>query len=306
MAIHKKPLSALPSVRQLRAFLTVYQVGSVSAAAEQLALTQPAVTVLLRELEARLGLRLFDRSTRALRPTEAAAEAAGYAQRALAELEGMASRMRELAQGRTGRVRLAATATVAATLLPPAMQAFRALHPEVKVEVEEVAPEGFVELLLSERVDFGVGTIEAPVAALREEVFMRDALVVVARADTVAFPAGASMTWKQLAPRPVVTVKPGYGIRRRIDEAARAAGVQLRIEHEVSLLTTALAMAAHGLAAAIVPASVAAQAAWPHLLTRRLVRPAVDRPIGIVWKRDRSLSPAARAFAEVLHARHRG
>jgi DNA-binding transcriptional LysR family regulator len=58
MPIHKKPLSqrGLPSVRQLRAFVAVYHAGQVSAAAEQLALTQPAVTVLLRELEARLGV----------------------------------------------------------------------------------------------------------------------------------------------------------------------------------------------------------------------------------------------------------
>ena len=60
-------MRGLPSVRQLRAFAAVYYTGQVSAAAERLALTQPAVTVLLRELEERLGVKLFDRSTRSLR-----------------------------------------------------------------------------------------------------------------------------------------------------------------------------------------------------------------------------------------------
>ena len=68
MAIYKKfsSLKDLPSVRQLRAFMAVYETGSVSAAADLLALTQPAVTLLLKELEHKLDLRLFDRSTRTL------------------------------------------------------------------------------------------------------------------------------------------------------------------------------------------------------------------------------------------------
>ena len=297
MAIHKKPLSALPSVRQLRALVAVHRTGSISAAAQELSLTQPAVTVLLRELEDRLGLKLFDRSTRLLRPTAAAAEAVGHAQRALAEMEAMAAGMAELAGAGRGRVRVASTATVAQTLLPAAMRRFRDLHPGVKVELEEVAPDAFVEALLAERVDFGVGTLESAVAGLREQVLLRDVLVAAALPGP-GFAAGSSITWKQLAALPVVTVKAGYGVRRRIDEAARAAGVMLRIEHEVALLSTAVALAEHGLATAIVPASILA--ANPRLVARRITRPAVERPIAIVVKRDRSLSPAAQALAEVL------
>lgn len=297
MPIHKKPLSALPSVRQLRALVAVHRTGSISAAAQELSLTQPAVTVLLRELEDRLGLRLFDRSTRLLRPTAAAAEAVGHAQRALAELEAMAAGMAELAGAGRGRVRVASTATVAQTLLPPAMRRFRDLHPGVKVELEEVAPDAFVEALLAERVDFGVGTLESPVAGLREQVLLRDALVAAALPGP-DFAAGSSITWKQLAALPVVTVRPGYGVRRRIDEAAKAAGVTLRLKHEVALLSTAVALAEHGLATAIVPGSILS--ARSSLVARRIIRPAVERPIAIVVKRDRSLSPAAQALAEVL------
>lgn len=301
MAIHKKPLSALPSVRQLRALVAVHRTGSISAAAQELALTQPAVTVLLRELEDRLGLKLFDRSTRLLRPTAAAAEAVGHAQRALAELEAMATGMAQLAGAGRGRVRVAATATVAQTLLPPAMRRLRDLHPGVKVELEEVAPDAFVEALLAERVDFGVGTLEGPVAGLREQVLLRDVLIA-AGLPGPGFAAGASITWKQLAALPLVTVRPGYGVRRRIDEAARAAGVTLQIEHEVSLLSTAVAMAEHGLATAIVPGSILGNAAGTRLVARRITRPAVERPIAIVAKRDRSLSPAAQALVEVMQA----
>src|ERR671926_181141 len=106
MATHKKTLSvrALPSVRQLRAFVAVYHAGQVSAAAEAIA----------------------------------------YAERALAELEAMVAGMAELAGARRGRLRIAATSTVAQTLLPAAMREFLAAHPDVKVEIEDVAPSEFV------------------------------------------------------------------------------------------------------------------------------------------------------------------
>jgi DNA-binding transcriptional LysR family regulator len=301
MAIDKKPFSmrGLPSVRQLRAFAAVYHTGQVSAAAQQLALTQPAVTVLLRELEGRLGVKLFDRSTRALRRTQAADEAIGYAERVLAELEAMRASMEEVAGAKRGRVRIAATSTLAQTLLPPVMRRFLDVHPEVQVEIEDVAPTGFVEAVLRERVDFGVGTLQAPVAGLREEVFLRDVLAAVA-APGPQFQAGKPITWKQLAALPVVTVKAGYGVRPRIDAAAEQAGVALNIVHEVSLLTTALALAASGLGVAVVPASMAGQGRHPNVVARRITRPVVERYTAIVYKAERSLSPAARAFADML------
>jgi DNA-binding transcriptional LysR family regulator len=301
MAIHKNPLSmrALPSVRQLRAFVAVYHAGQVSAAAEQLALTQPAVTVLLRELEDKLGVKLFDRSTRALRRTEAADEAIAYAERALAELAGLGASMAELSGGRRGRVRIAATATVAQTLLPPAMRRFLDAHPGVRIEIEDVAPTAFVEAVLADRVDFGIGTLEAPVPGLREDVVLRDSLAAVGLPGP-DFPADRPITWKQLSALPLVTVKPGYGVRRRIDAAAEAAGVTLRIAHEVSLLTTALALAASGLGVAVVPASLPAFGADRRLVVRKLTRPAVERNTAVVYRGERALAPAAQAFVEVL------
>lgn len=301
MPIHKKPLSVrtLPSVRQLRAFVAVYHSGQISAAADQLALTQPAVTMLLRELEDKLGVKLFDRSTRALRRTEAALEAIGYAERALAELEAMGASMAELAGARRGRVRIAATSTVAQTLLPPLLRRFLDAHPDVKVEIEDVAPTGFVEALLLERVDFGIGTLEAPVPGLREDVFLRDSLAAVALAGP-AFRADKPITWKQLAALPLITVKAGYGVRGRIEAAALEAGVQLQIAHEVSLLTTAIAMAASGLGVAVVPASLLAHGADRRLVARKIMRPHVERNTAVVYRAERSLSPAAAAFVAVL------
>ena len=242
------PLRGLPSVRQLRAFVAVYQSGHVSAAAEMLSVTQPAVTVLLREFEDRLGVRLFERTTRTLRRTDAAAEAYAYAQRALAELESLTQAMADFSGSRTGRLRVAATSTVVQTLLPGLLRAFTQAHPDVQLIVDDCPPGEFVERIAGERVDCGIGTLETAVPGLVEHVFLHDSLVAVALPSV--FGSDRALSWKQLAAFPVITVKPGYGVRRQIDRAAVEAGVHLHVAHEVSLLTTALALASGGLGVA--------------------------------------------------------
>jgi DNA-binding transcriptional LysR family regulator len=295
-------LKDLPSIRQLRAFVAVYQTGNLSTAAELLSLTQPAVTVLLRDLEAKLGVRLFDRTTRRLQRTEAALEAIGFAERALAELMALGSTMADFAGTRRGRLRVSATTSVAQTLLPERLAGFHALHPGIKVSVDDCAPAELVEHVLSGHSDLGIGTLEAPVPGLQERVFLRDFLVV---AGTQAHLGGSgrSITWKQLSTLPVITVKGGYGVRGRIDQAAADAGVQLRLEHEVSLLTTAVALAAAGLGVAVVPGTVASSTRTPGLLMRPLVRPQVQRTLSLIHKTDRALSPAAQAFVKMLAPR---
>jgi Transcriptional regulator len=299
-SIHKKTLSlkSLPSIRQLRAFVAVYYTGSLSVAAEALSLTQPAVTVLLRELEDKLGVRLFDRTTRTLRRTEAAAEAIVFAERALNELDAMSNSMQELADVQRGRIRIAATSTVAQTLLPKAIRRYLDAHPHVSVTIDDCAPGEFAERILGERVDFGVGTLEGGVPGLEEDHFLDDYLCAVATRRT--FTEGKPLTWKQLTAYPAIVVNPGYGVRRSIDRAVQEADARLQYAFEVSLLTTALAMAASELGVAVLPHSILAHTHYTNLVARRLVRPTVQRTTAVVTKTGRSLSPSARAFADVL------
>ena len=291
-------MRGLPSVRQLRAFVAVYHAGSVSAAAGQLALTQPAVTVLLRELEGKLGVKLFDRTTRSVRRTDAAAEAIAFAERALTELEAMGTSMAELAGKRRGRLRIAATSTVAQIVLPPLVRRFLDAYPDVQVAIEDIPPNEFVETLLADRADLGLGTLEAPFAGLREQRVQRDFLAAVAPASK-DFVHDKPITWKQLEPLPVVTVKPGYGVRRRIDAAAQQAGARLDIVHEGALRTTAIALAANGLGVAVGPGALPAHTPHARLAVRKRTRPAVERQTSIVYRQDRALSPAAQAFVGI-------
>lgn len=301
MPIYKKisSLKDLPTVRQLRAFMAVYETGSMSSAADLLALTQPAVTLLLRELEQKLGVQLFDRTTRALQHTEAASEAYVYAERVFAELNEMSASLSGLANGQRGHIHIAATSTLAQTLLPPVVSKFKKEWPQVRVTIDDCSPAEFVELIGSGRVTFGVGTLEKAMANVEEKVFFEDALVAVSIYEKFSS-SKRPIRWAQLATYPVIAVKPGYGVRRHIDTAAANAGVMLNIEYEVSLLSTALAMAASGLGVAVVPESVMVHCPFRNLVARRLSNPVVFRNTAVIHARGKSLSAAAKGFIDLL------
>lgn len=301
MAIYKKisSLKDLPSVRQIRAFMTVYETGNMSTAADLLSLTQPAVTLLVKELEHKLGVPLFDRTTRTLKRTEAAAEAYTYAERVLQDLNAMSARMSGLASGTRGRIHIAATSTLAQTLLPSVVSEFKNKWPDVVVSIDDCSPREFVDLVSSGRVTFGVGTLETAIANVEEKVFFEDTLVAVARKEKF-FSSKRPLSWKQLASYPVIAVRPGYGVRRNIDRAADDANVKLHIAYEVSMLATALAMAACGLGVAIVPESVMVHSPYHDLLARKLVTPVVTRNTAVIHPTGKPLSTAATEFIELL------
>lgn len=290
-----------PTLRQLRAFRSVYQLRKLSAAAEQLSVTQSAVSVLIRQLEEGLGTRLFDRTTRSLRPTPAAAEAIVVAERILRDVESLGSGLRDLSALRRGRVSLAVTPTLGEILLPRVVRRFARAHPEIRVVIDDCSPEQFVSRVVGEHVDLGLGTPERAAADVDTEKLMGDHLALVCRKDH-PLAAKRTLRWADLAGQGILTVRPGYGIRPLIDGAAAQAGVQLDVRNEVTFLSTAVWMAQSGLGAAIMPSAYAREPEHKGLVVRKLAQPVVSRDISIVTKRGRSLSPAAQALVEALRA----
>jgi DNA-binding transcriptional LysR family regulator len=288
-----------PTIRQLRAFLAVYQLKKLSAAAQRLFVTQSAVSMLIRQLEEGLDARLFDRTTRSLKATAAAEQMMVTVERILRDVDSLSNDFRELAALERGRVTLAITPTLAAFLLPDAMRAFNEQHPGVRVLVNDCAPDQFVSRIIGEHVDFGIGTPERPGAEVEVQRLMRDHLALVCREDHPLAKARV-VRWSDLAGHPLITVRPGYGVRPLIDGTAAEAGVALDVVNEVSFLSTAIWMTGAGMGASIMPSAFARAEADPSLVIKVLSSPRVARDISIVTKRGHSLSAAARAFVEAL------
>ncbi|NDZ13160.1 LysR family transcriptional regulator [Variovorax sp. WS11] len=289
-----------PTIRQLRAFVAVHQLRKLSAAAEKLFVTQSAVSMLIRQLEEGLGTRLFDRTTRSLQATAAANEMLPAAERILRDVDSLSADFRELAQLQRGRICLAITPTLASFLLPDAIRRFGEAHPGVRVVVDDCAPDQFVPRILGEHVDFGIGTPERPGAEVETQTLMRDHLSLVCARGHVLAGSKKPVRWADLAGHPVITVRPGYGIRPLIDATAAQAGVALDVVNEVSFLSTALWMTASGMGPSIMPSAFARAAGDAALVVRSLTAPRVSRDVFVVTKRGRSLSAASRSFIETL------
>lgn len=287
------------TIKQLRAFVAVYQLRGLGAASAQLYVTQSAVSVLIRQMERGLGVRLFDRTTRSLQPTPAADDAIQTAQRVLRDLQSMGVGLSDLSSLRRGRVTVACTPTLAGILLPSAIARFVEAYPDIHVDVDDCDPDQFTARLRGEHVDFGIGTPERAGDGVQMQRLMGDCLSLVCRTDD-PIAARKSVRWKELDGLPVSATRPGYGVRSLIDQSAARAGIRLNVAHEVSLLSTALWMTASGMGPSIMPAAYVHYSRDPRLVAKPLIGPKVARDIYVLVRTGRSLSPAAQQFVRVL------
>jgi DNA-binding transcriptional LysR family regulator len=134
-------------IRHLNAFREVARLGSLSAAAESLAYTQPAVSQQMAALERRAGMPLLDRTTRGVRLTDAGEALLRHAEAILSETALAEQELEAIAGLRGGRVRMASFPTAGAALVPPAVSLFTARYPEVMLSVFEAEPEEAVSML---------------------------------------------------------------------------------------------------------------------------------------------------------------
>jgi len=288
-----------PTIRQLRAFKAVYQLRKLSAAAEQLSVTQSAVSVLIRQLEEGLGARLFDRTTRSLQPTQASEDAIVVANRILRDVDSLGSSFMDLSERKRGRVCIAVTPTLAGMMLPEVVRVFSAHYPHIQVLIDDCAPDQFVSRVVGEHVDFGIGTPERSGGEIQQRTLMRDTLSLVCTADH-PLANRRRVRWADLAGHPLITARPGYGMRQLVEASAARAGVVLDVVNEVSFLSTALWMTAGGHTAALVPAAYAQCADHPELRIKPLTAPVVSRDVFVVTKKGRSLSSACEGFIELM------
>lgn len=200
------------TIRQLRAFLAVVECKSFSEAADAMHLSQAALSGLVKELESRLGVRLFDRNTRSVSPSVVGAAFEPMARRVLISLDEALESVTNLKDLRRGFVRVAAPETLSCTLLPELIAGYQANHPGISVQFEDVPIEQVVSELQSGNVDIGFG----PEGVLRDdaiEVHMIrvDPLWIALRKDD-PLAAGETVNWKDLRERALINYMPNLAI----------------------------------------------------------------------------------------------
>lgn len=289
------------TLRQLRAFACVHRLRSITRAARELGITQSAISLMIKELEAQLGVTLFDRTTRAVQPTLAGDEAFRAAERTLSDVHGLSRRMRDLAEARAGRVAFLASAGAASALMPRVLASFRAAHPDIEIDMRDVAADDLVSRLVATDAEFAIGSVEGEIAEIKIEALISGRLSAIGR-RTAEFAALSSLTWDELARQPTIAMRRETLIRMQIDQVLDRKGKRLIPTYEVSLINTALAMTAQGLGLAVLPATMLAADQFPMLIARPLTRPAIKRQVSLLQRTGRTLSPAAKAFVTIARA----
>lgn len=283
-------------LRRLRLFLAVVDEGTFTRAAAASYISQPALSQAIRELEADVGIALFDRIGRRVRLTAAGRALVEPARQALRDVETARAAVAGVAGVEAGRVELACLPTLAAEPTARFVGAFRSAHPAVTVQLAD--PDDPADLLAMVRS----GTVEL---GITERSSLVDELEVHAlhEQDLLALlPPGSHAPRKpvplsRLQGIPVVATPPPTSSRAHLEEAFARAGVSLQIAVEAAQREAILPLVLAGAGMALVPRPLADVA-------RRLgaevveLRPRVSRAIVLVHRRG-ELSPAAARFREL-------
>ncbi|MFD0667919.1 LysR family transcriptional regulator [Ramlibacter sp. MAHUQ-53] len=288
------------NLRHLRTFLEVAEAGSFRDASGQIHRSFSVVSTQVRQLEEQLGVALFHRTTRSVKLTAAGLVLRDAARKGFREIEAGVRELQETLDLGRGRITLASSPIMAATLLPPWLARFEAEYPAIQIRVHELTPAGILESVASGDSDFGIGPA-APGAGVKFEPLLEESLMALVPRRLKATAAG-TITLREVSRLPVLLLSEATALRGMFDEACRKAGIALAPKYESTQAQTLIAMANVELGAAILPRSVLPARPDRRVQALRIVSPALSRRIGLFTASRRALSPAAARLAEVIRA----
>jgi DNA-binding transcriptional LysR family regulator len=292
--------------KQLAAFCAVVERRSFSQAADQLGVTQPAVSLQIRSLEQRLGQQLLDRSGRRVEPTEAGLRLYRGAQRLLALEQQLLEELGEEAEGElSGRLEIGASTGPGGSVLPVLLGEFQELHPQVHVALTVADTHAVIEQVGRRELELGVVGATSRQRGVSFEPFYRDEVVLAVPAGHKR--AGKSMSLEELKVVPLVLMQDGAGIRQMIDDELRELGLRLRdlnVKLELGLQESARAAVLGGFGATFISKiAIEGDLAAGALAIARVEGLEPAREVQLVRASGRAETRVAQEF--VAHARER-
>ncbi|ASL88822.1 LysR family transcriptional regulator [Serratia marcescens] len=285
------------SLKQLRVFVAVARHGSFSRAGEAIGLTQSAVSHSVKELEAEVGVRLLDRTTREVVLTDAGLRLANRVERLLDELQAALLDARSFGVQRSGTVRVATSQTISAHLMPQCIAAGEREYPEIRIMLRDQAQQQVLHSVRNAEVDFGIVVDPVQAVDLECEAVLHEPFLLLCR-DDHPFAAQPEVRWSALNGCRLVLQDYASGSRPLIDSALRQQGVGAQVVQEIGHPATLFPMVAEGIGISIFPALALPLPEGGRLRVRRLV-PEINRALMLVRRKNRSLTPAAEAIWQV-------
>lgn len=283
---------------QLSTFSDVIELGSFSAAANRLDLTQPAVSLQIRQLEKRLGLRLIERVGKRATPTPAGVELLVHARRISEAVTAAFDGMAPYVAGTVGRVRIGTGATACIHFLPPVLRQLRKRFPTLEIIIHTGNTSDILKQLEENSIDVGIVTLPAPGRMFDVTPLAEDEFVVLASRDRGPWPQ--SITPSVLARHPIVLYETGSQTRRIIDDWFSKANVSVKPTMELGSIEGIKELVSAGLGCGVVPAMAVSGPYKAANLIIKSLSPKLSRKIGLVLRRDKLLHRGLRETVSAL------
>lgn len=286
-------------LHDLQAFVAVAERGSFRQAADDLFLSQSALSRRIDKLEESLGVKLFERTTRRVRLTNVGQTFLLNVRTALDDLEDAVLGVADLAAHRTGTVTLACVPTAVWHFLPEVLKRFSARFPRIRVRVHDESAQDVLNLVLNGEADFGINFAGAENPEIVFEPIYVESYVLAMRRDH-PLATRKVLSWKETVDERYISVAKSSGNRSVIDAALAGVEKHPLIFCEVNHVSGVLALVEAGMGVAAVPGLSVLPERLEGIVGVPLVNPEIKRTLGLISKRSHSMAPAARTLFEML------
>lgn len=283
----------------LEAFAAIAERGSFNLAAAHLNLSQTALSHRIRKLELDLGSKLLSRTGREVVLTQAGVDLLPTVKTTLQKLSESLNAMRKVGNERQEHIAIGCLPTLATSYLPRAIAAFRIHHPDVRLQIQDMASDHINQLLELGAIAFGVNLVGTPRWDFDVELLTKDTFCLVCREDH-RLAALDSVNWSDLVGEPLVRVGQQTGNRMILDDALGNRRETLTWLYEVQHLYTAVTLVRLGFAATVIPRLSLEGIDCQHLRVVALKNPSAARRIGILTKRGRPFHPLEDKLRQII------
>ena len=288
-------------INQIVVFTTVARTGSFAEAAIQLHLSQPALSVAMKNLEQSLGGKLLARTTRSVTLTPEGKAFYPVARRLLSEWEQSMQDVRNhFALGR-GKLDIAAMPTYTTNFLPKILAKFHSQYPNIHITVHDVIAENVVQMVREERSELGITFAPEDAADLHFQPLYQDRFVAILPFKHPLLEK-QTLKWIDLLAYPHLSLQRPAGTRKLIDQALQEKGLLLTPAFESHQLVSIGRMVNEGLGLSVVPSTSRAQMEEMGLQCRAISAPVITHQVGIVTRPQQALSAAALAMQQLIRA----
>lgn len=285
-------------IRHIRAFLAVSNQGSFTRAAQDIGLSQPALTICIRQLEDNLGLPVFSRTTRRVALTSAGEEFLPVAQRLMRDFDGALSMLKAHADVQRGHISVASLPSIAAEWLPPIISGFARSFPKVGISIISESSPAVVRLLRTHEVNFGfVGLPYAERDMVASELYA-EPIHLVCRKDHPLAALPHPLRWLDLLGHEFLDSGNDDCIRTVVMEVPALAQTLSGARYRTNKAAILVAMLYEGIGVTAMPILAVPREYRSKLAFRPLSDPVVYRRIYLLTRRDHAMSPAERKFME--------